>query len=555
VLLAPPRGARQFAAAQDEAEAGDMATMRAGLEFRGDITGPGAQEILTEDACAFVAGLVDAFAEERAALLKAREVWQARIDAGSLPDFRTDTAAIRASDWRVSPLPSDLLDRRVEITGPVDRKMIINALNADVKVFMADFEDALAPTWTNVVEGQKNLKDAIRRTISFTDPASGKTYALKEKPATLIARVRGLHLDEKHILRNGRRVPGALVDFGFYFFHNWRALLDLGSGPYFYIPKLEHAEEARWWNKVFVVAQREVGVFVGTIKATMLIETLPAVFEMDEILFELREHAAALNCGRWDYVFSYIKTLKAHKDRMLPDRHSVTMAKPFLDAYSRLLVRTCHRRGALAMGGMSAFLPAKTPEQDAINKEKVHADKQREADNGHDGSWIAHPALAGVVNEVYSKAFKPGRTNQIDVTRGNDAAVKAGDLLAAPEGPYTEEGLRTNIRVALQYIEAWLGGLGAVAIYGLMEDAATAEISRASIWQWIRNSAKLDGEVTMTPELFRRALVEETEVVRREIGPERWTSGRFAEAAGLLEKLCLEPQFAEFLTLGAYERL
>jgi malate synthase len=536
-------------------KAGDMAGERAGLQFLGDINGPAAREILTEEACAFVATLVEAFAAERAALLDARRRWQARIDAGALPDFRDDTAAIRAGDWRVGKLPADLLDRRVEITGPVSAKMIINALNADVKIFMADFEDALAPTWSNVVEGQKNLKDAIARTLTFSDPASGKTYALNERPATLIARVRGLHLDEKHVTRNGKRIPGALLDFGLYFFHNWKALIALGSGPYFYLPKLEHAEEARWWNKVFTRAQEIVGLPVGTIKATMLIETLPAVFEMDEILFELKDHAAALNCGRWDYIFSYIKTLKSHRDRMLPDRHSVTMAKPFLDAYSRLLIRTCHRRGALAMGGMSAFLPAKTPNEDAINKEKVRADKQREADNGHDGSWIAHPALAGVVNEVYSKSFKPGKTNQIDVTRGNDAPVAAADLLAAPEGPYTEEGLRTNIRVALQYIEAWLGGLGAVAIYGLMEDAATAEISRASIWQWIRNGAQLDGGVKMTPDLFRRALVEECEVVRREVGPERWAAGRFGEASALLEALCLEPDFAEFLTLSAYERL
>ncbi|MDZ7626954.1 MAG: hypothetical protein U5J99_00950 [Parvularculaceae bacterium] len=356
-------------------------------------------------------------------------------------------------------------------------------------------------------------------------------------------------------MRHGERLPGGLFDFALYFFHNWKALQEIGSGPYFYVPKLEHAEEARWWNKVFVAAQEKAGLPVGTIKATMLIETLPAVFEMDEILFELKDHAAALNCGRWDYIFSYIKTLKAHPDRMLPDRHSVTMAKPFLDAYSRLLIRTCHRRAALAMGGMSAFLPAKTPEQDAINKEKVRADKQREADNGHDGSWVAHPALAGVVNEVYSKAFRPGKTNQIDVSRGNDAPVTAADLLAAPEGPYTEEGLRTNIRVALQYIEAWLGGLGAVAIYGLMEDAATAEISRASIWQWIRNGAKLDAKTVMTADLFRRALVEEQVAVRREIGEDRWTNGRFADAAALLEKLCLEEEFAEFLTLGAYERI
>jgi malate synthase len=531
-----------------------MGVERSGLEILGGMDAR-AEAVLTPEACRFLCDLIDEFSPEREALLAARRRWQARIDSGALPDFRADTKGVRDGEWKVGPLPKDLVDRRVEITGPVNAKMIINALNADVKVFMADFEDALAPSWTNVIDGQNNLRDAIRRTLSFTDAASGKTYALKENPATLIARVRGLHLDEKHVLRNGKRAPGGLFDFALYFFHNWKALVDLGSGPYFYVPKLEHAEEARWWNKVFAAAQKKVGLPVGTIKATMLIETLPAVFEMDEILFELKDHAAALNCGRWDYIFSYIKTLKMHPDRMLPDRHSVTMAKPFLDAYSRLLIRTCHRRGALAMGGMSAFLPAKTPNEDAINKEKVRADKQREADNGHDGSWIAHPALAGVVNEVYSKAFKPGKTNQIDVTRGNDAPVTAADLLAAPEGAYTEEGLRTNIRVALQYIEAWLGGLGAVAIYGLMEDAATAEISRASIWQWIRNGATLDNGTTMTADLFRRALAEEQAVVRRELGSDRWDSGRFSEAASLLEKLCLEEEFAEFLTLGAYERL
>ena len=377
-----------------------MGVELAGLEIRSELDAR-AEAVLTPEAARFLCALVDAFAAERDGLLAARRRWQAGIDAGALPDFRADTKKVRESDWKVGPLPKDLLDRRVEITGPVNAKMIINALNADVKVFMADFEDALAPSWANVIDGQNNLRDAIRRTLSFTEAASGKTYALKENPATLIARVRGLHLDEKHVLRSGKRVPGGLFDFALYFFHNWKALADIGSGPYFYVPKLEHAEEARWWNKVFVAAQAMVGVPVGTIKATMLIETLPAVFEMDEILFELKDHAAALNCGRWDYIFSYIKTLKTHPDRMLPDRHSVTMAKPFLDAYSRLLIRTCHRRGALAMGGMSAFLPARTPADDAVNKEKVRADKEREADNGHDGSWIAHPALAGVVFALF----------------------------------------------------------------------------------------------------------------------------------------------------------
>jgi malate synthase len=511
--------------------------------------------VLTADAAAFLADLVDRFADRRMALLGARRRWQARIDAGALPDFRADTADIRAGDWKVRPLPADLQDRRVEITGPVDRKMIINALNADVRVFMADFEDALSPTWKNVVEGQANLIDAVRRTISYADPVTGKSYALGPKPATLIARVRGLHLNEKHILRNEAPIPGCLMDFALYLFHNHATLRALGSGPYFYIPKLEHAEEARWWNDVFVAAQTALGLPIGSIRATMLIETLPAVFEMDEILYELRDHAAALNCGRWDYIFSYIKTLKAHPDRILPDRHAVTMDKPFLDAYSRLLIRTCHRRGALAMGGMSAFLPAKTPEQDAINKEKVRLDKEREASNGHDGSWIAHPALAETVNGVYSRAFKPGRTNQLDMTRDNDGPTPAADLLQPPDGPFTEEGMRANIRVALQYIEAWLGGLGAVAIYGLMEDAATAEISRASIWQWIRRGVTLSNGAKATPALFRRALAEESDNVRREVGDARWTGGRFDDAARLLERLCLEETFAEFLTLGAYEQL
>lgn len=525
-----------------------------GLSFSQALDAP-AHRILTPEACAFVADLVDRFASARSGLLTARRAWQARIDAGALPDFRPETADVRRGDWRVGELPAALLDRRVEITGPVDRKMIINALNADVKVFMADFEDALSPTWRNVIDGQNNLYDAARRTIAFTDAQSGKTYALGPDPAVLIARVRGLHLDEKHVTRGGVAIPGCLMDFGFYFFHNQRALSGAGAGPFFYLPKLEHFEEARWWNDVFVHAQTSLDVPVGTIKATMLIETLPAVFEMDEMLFELKDHAAALNCGRWDYIFSYIKTFKAHPDRMLPDRHAVTMDKPFLDAYSRLLIRTCHRRGALAMGGMSAFLPAKTPELDAANKEKVRLDKQREADNGHDGSWVAHPALAEVVNQVYSSAFGNGATNQLNVLRETDRGIVAADLIAPCEGPFTEQGLRSNIRVALQYIEAWLGGLGAVAIYGLMEDAATAEISRASIWQWICNGAILSNGVKMTAEHFIRVLSEEMEVVKAELGDARWAAGRFSEAAELLRSLCLEEEFAEFLTLGAYQRL
>ncbi len=531
-----------------------MSILRGGLEFVEPLL-PQDLEILDEKGCSFVAELADQFTARRDALLAARAVWQAKIDAGALPDFRAETKSVRDGDWNVATLPADLLDRRVEITGPVERKMIINALNADVKVFMADFEDALSPTWRNVVEGQANLRDAVNRTISYEDPKSGKHYQLKDDPAVLIARVRGLHLDEKHVLRNGKPIPGCLMDFALYFLHNQARLHENGSGPYFYVPKLEHYEEARWWNDVFVHAQNHAGLPVGTIKATMLIETLPAVFEMDEILFELKDHAAALNCGRWDYIFSYIKTLKNHPDRMLPDRHAVGMDKPFLDAYSRLLIKTCHRRGALAMGGMSAFLPAKTPDEDAANKEKVRIDKQREADNGHDGSWIAHPALADVVNKVYSDAFKPGKTNQLEITRDNDGPITATHLLAAPEGPFTDEGLRNNIRVAVQYIEAWLGGLGAVAIYGLMEDAATAEISRASIWQWIKHGATLSNGQKMTAAYFRRAATEELEVVKSEIGEERWRAGKFAEAPALLDALCVSDKFETFLTLGAYRQI
>jgi malate synthase len=531
-----------------------MATTISGLDFMGEVTSAD-RDILTPQACAFLAGLVDTFAARRDALLEARTVWQSKIDAGALPEFRASTKSVRDGDWRVGELPADLLDRRVEITGPVTRKMIINALNADVKVFMADFEDALSPTWRNVIEGQANMRDAVNRDISFEDPGSGKKYTLGDNPAVLIARVRGLHLDEKNVLKDGKPIPGCLMDFALYLFHNHARLRENNTGPYFYVPKLEHYEEARWWNEVFVAAQEQLGIARGTIKATCLIETLPAVFEMDEILYELKDHAAALNCGRWDYIFSYIKTLKNHPDRMLPDRQAVGMDKPFLDAYSRLLIKTCHRRGALAMGGMSAFLPAKTPDEDAVNKEKVRVDKQREADNGHDGSWIAHPALAGVVNTVYSDAFKPGKTNQLDVSRDGDAPVTAADLVETPQGPFTDAGLRSNIRIALQYIEAWLGGLGAVAIYGLMEDAATAEISRASIWQWIKNGAQLDNGETMTADYYRTVKAKEMDVVKAELGEARWRDGRFTDAADLLDNLCLSDGFDTFLTLEAYDRL
>lgn len=512
-------------------------------------------EIFTPEACAFLGELVLEFAGRRAALLEAREDWQAKIDAGAMPSFRPETQDVRAGHWQVAPLPVPLQDRRVEITGPADPKMVINALNAPVRVFMADFEDALSPTWRNVVEGQRALKAALDRTLTFDDPASGKHYALGDDPAVLIARVRGLHLDEKHITFEGVPVPGALVDFAIYYHHNHQRTLDIGHGPYFYVPKLEHYEEAIWWNDVFSYAQRRYDQPVGTIKATMLIETLPAVFEMEEILYALRDHAVALNCGRWDYIFSYIKTLKAKPAHILPDRGAVTMDQPFLDAYSRLLIQTCHKRGALAMGGMSAFIPRKDATENAAVLEKVRADKQREADNGHDGSWIAHPGLADVVNDVYSNAFMAAETNQIRVLREKDGQIQPADLTSPCTGPFTMAGLRANIRVAVQYIEAWLGGAGAVAIYGLMEDAATAEISRASIWQWIRHGARLDTGETMTQELFETVMAEELEVVKGEVGADRWAAGRFDEAAALMSTLCLSAEFETFLTLGAYKKL
>ena len=511
------------------------------------------QAIFTDEAVQFVSDLCERFMDRRALLLDARRAWQAKVDGGQLPDFREDTKEIREADWQVKTLPQPLLDRRVEITGPADPKMTINALNAPVRVFMADFEDALSPTWANVQTGQLAMKQAATRTLEFENEA-GKQYKLDDDPAILLARVRGLHLDDKHVTYGGVAIPGALLDFGLYYHHNHQTLLDQGHGPWFYVPKLEHAQEAAWWNDVFLYAQERYGQPVGTIRATMLIETLPAVFEMDEILYELRDHAAALNCGRWDYIFSYIKTLKAYPDRMLPDRGAVTMSQPFLDAYSRLLIDTCHKRGALAMGGMSAFIPRKDAEENAAVLEKVRADKQLEADNGHDGSWVAHPGLAETVWTIYSDAFEEGRTNQLHV-RPDVSDVDAALLMQPSEGPTTLGGVRTNIRVAVQYIEAWLGGAGAVAIYGLMEDAATAEISRSSIWQQVRYGATLDTGETLDEALFRRVMDEELEVVRTEVGDDRWQSGRFGEAAELMRDLCLQDDFAEFLTLGAYEKL
>ncbi|WP_281213948.1 malate synthase A [Shewanella insulae] len=516
---------------------------------------PGQEIVLNEGALSLLEVLCEQFAAEVPKLLEMRTQKQALIDNGALPDFLPETRAIRDGDWQIRGIPQDLQDRRVEITGPVDRKMIINALNANVKVFMADFEDSLAPSWTKVIQGQINLRDAVRGEIEYTAPETGKHYTLNDDPAVLIARVRGLHLKEKHVSFNGEAIPGALFDFCLYFYHNYRQLLEKGSGPYFYIPKLESHIEARWWAKVFAFVEERFCLTPGTIKCTCLIETLPAVFEMEEILYELRSNIVALNCGRWDYIFSYIKTLKKHSDRILPDRQAVTMDKPFLSAYSRLLIKTCHKRGALAMGGMAAFIPAKDAAQNEAVLVKVRGDKELEARNGHDGTWVAHPGLADTAMGIFNEYIGEDHVNQLHITRDVDAPILARDLLMPCEGERTESGMRLNIRIALQYIEAWIRGNGCVPIYGLMEDAATAEISRTSIWQWIQHEQKLSNGKLVTKALFKEMLVEELANVKLEVGPDRFTHGSFTQAAVLLEEITTADDLVDFLTLPGYEIL
>ncbi|WP_049854785.1 malate synthase A [Dickeya fangzhongdai] len=515
--------------------------------------GEAERQILTAEAVDFLTALVSRFTPQRNRLLAERQAVQAGIDNGELPGFISEMDSIRKSDWKIRGIPADLLDRRVEITGPVERKMVINALNANVKVFMADFEDSLAPSWPKVIEGQINLRDAVRGTITYTSEA-GKIYQLKPDPAVLICRVRGLHLPEKHVLWNDEPIPGSLFDFALYFFHNYRQLLAKGSGPYFYLPKTQSWQEAAWWSEVFSYTEERFGLTRGTIKATILIETLPAVFQMDEILYHLRDHIVGLNCGRWDYIFSYIKTLKNHPDRVLPDRQSVTMDKPFLNAYSRLLIKTCHRRGAFAMGGMAAFIPSKDAERNAWVQEKVRQDKELEARNGHDGTWIAHPGLADTVMPVFDRLLGD-RPNQLDVLREDDAPVTADELLAPCPGERTEAGMRANIRVAVQYIEAWISGNGCVPIYGLMEDAATAEISRTSIWQWIHHGKTLSDGRVVTKSLFRQMLAEEMQVIRGELGDARFDDGRFDDAARLMERITTQDALIDFLTLPGYDLL
>jgi malate synthase len=514
---------------------------------------PRYEEVLNDATLAFVAELHRKFNATRLALLRAREERQKRFDAGGLPDFLPETRAIRDGNWHVAPIPADLRDRRVEITGPVDRKMIVNALNSGARVFMADFEDANAPTWSNLVDGQINLKDRWAGRIDFTDASTGKAYKLSAKPAVLLVRPRGWHLPEEHVLVDGEPVSGSLFDFGLYFILNAKAAIAAGSGPYFYLPKLESHREARLWNEVFVHAEKALGIPPGTIKATVLIETLPAAFEMDEILYELRDHIVGLNCGRWDYIFSFIKTLRNNAAYVLPDRGQVVMGKAFLKAYSDLLIKTCHRRGAFAMGGMAAQIPdRRNPAVNEAAFAKVRADKEREAKAGHDGTWVAHPDLVPVAAEVFDRLMP--QPNQLDRRREE---VQAGqkELLEVHEGTRTEAGLRENIRVGVQYVEAWLRGRGAVPLYNLMEDAATAEISRSQIWQELHFGATLADGTKATPELFERCLAEEMARVREEVGAAAYDAGRFPEAIRLFRDLSTARTLSPFLTLPAYRML
>jgi len=522
-----------------------------GVTIRGEM-GARYGEILTDGALAFLAELHRAFEARRTELLDARVARQRAFDGGALPDFLPETAAIRDGDWTVAPIPADLEDRRVEITGPVDRKMIVNALNSGAKVFMADFEDATSPTWRNLLEGQINLMDRWKGAIDFTDER-GRRYALSDNPAVLLVRPRGWHLPEEHLEVDGKPISGSLFDFGLYLFHNAKRQVAAGTGPYFYLPKLESHHEAALWNDVFVHAQGALGMPTGTIKATVLIETLPAAFEMDEILYALREHIVGLNCGRWDYIFSFIKTLQAKPDYLLPDRSEVVMGKAFLRAYSLLLIRQCHRRGAFAMGGMAAQIPNRRDENaNAEALAKVRADKEREANDGHDGTWVAHPDLVPVAMEVFDRVM-PG-PNQVSRQR-DDVEVGQADLLEVHQGERTEAGVRDCMRVGVQYIEAWLRGRGAVPLYNLMEDAATAEISRAQLWQWLRYGARLADGQTVDRALFDRCLSEEMERVRGEIGGESWDAGRFDEAIALFRELSTAEELAPFLTLPAYRLL
>ncbi|HRQ40232.1 MAG TPA: malate synthase A [Chloroflexota bacterium] len=522
------------------------------LQIVGELS-PDFTEILTPAALAFVEKLERTFGERRRELLHRRERRQTAIDQGQMPDFLPETAHIRQSEWAVASIPHDLQDRRVEITGPVDRKMIINALNSGANVYMADFEDSHSPTWQATIEGQINLRDAIRGTITFTNP-DGKVYQLNEQTATLLVRPRGWHLPEKHVLCDGRPVSASLFDFGLFFFHNAQALIAKGTGPYFYLPKLESHLEARLWNDVFNLAQDELGIPHGTIRATVLIENILAAFEMDEILWELRDHSAGLNCGRWDYIFSAIRKFRNHRRWVMPDRADVTMTAHMMRSYSLLLIKTCHRRGIHAMGGMAAQIPIKndaTANDIAIGK--VRADKEREAKDGHDGTWVAHPGLVAIAKEQFDQ-FMP-TPNQIHRKR-EDVQVTAADLLAVPEGHITENGLRVNLDVGIQYMAAWLAGNGCVPIYNLMEDAATAEISRSQIWQWVHNEGtKLADGRAITPEFVTNLIPHVLADIKETVGSQQFNNSQYALAGELFQQIINDETFTEFLTLPAYEFL
>jgi malate synthase len=511
---------------------------------------PSFSEILTPEAQDFIAMLERCFGSQREYLLTLRQETQKKFDQGWLPDFPAETAAIREGDWKIAGIPADLQNRQVEITGPTDRKMVINALNSGANAFMADFEDSNAPSWENMVSGQVNLRDAAQGTITYTDPKKGKHYQLTEKPAVLIVRPRGWHLVENHFLVDGKPISASLFDFGLYLFHNAKTLVEKGTGPYFYLPKIESRHEAALWNQVFVRAQEALGLPQGTIKVTVLIETLPAAFEMDEILYELRDHIVALNCGRWDYIFSFIKKFRHRSDFVLPERNQVTMMRHFLRSYSLLAVKTCHRRGALAMGGMAAQIPIKAdPEANAKALGKVKADKEREVEDGHDGTWVAHPALVAIAREVFDTHLTG--LNQLSVQR-DDVTVTAADLLTLPEGTITESGLRNNIRVGILYLNAWLDGSGCVPLYHLMEDAATAEICRAQIWQWLKHQAQLDDGRSLDLPLFQDILQQEI----AEVAQSEYVRPNTLEAAiALFTDLVTAEDFEEFLTLPAYQQL
>ena len=548
--VAHPRRARARMSGRHRAAKSVAIPRPAGVAIKGKL-GPRYGEVLTPAALRFLADLHREFEATRERLLAARAEQQERYDRGELPDFSPDTAIVRDDPyWRVAPIPAELEDRRVEITGPVDRRMIVNALNSGANVFMADFEDANSPTWANNVEGQLNLKDRWAGKLDFVDPGNRKHYRLADKPAVLIVRPRGWHLVEEHLTVDGEPIAGSLFDFGLYAFHNAKAQIAAGTAPYFYLPKLESADEARLWNDVFLFAQERLGIAAGTIKATVLIETLPAAFQMEEILYVLREHIVGLNAGRWDYIFSFIKKLAKNRHYVLPDRGQVVMGEAFLGAYASLLVKTCHQRGAFAMGGMAAQIPVKNdPGANEAAFAKVRADKEREVRDGYDGTWVAHPDLVPVAKEVFDRMMP--EKNQLSRVRQH-VRVLRDDLLKIHHGTKTEEGFRLNIRVGVQYIEAWLRGRGAVPIYNLMEDAATAEISRAQIWQWIKYEAELEGGIVVTPKFFERALGEEMKRVSQEIGAGNYAKGRFPEAIALFRELSLAPEFVDFLTIPAY---